>query len=221
MEIEIRNFAALLALKNGPRRVAYGLATTINETLKAIQVAEREQVRRQFQVRKSAFILREIAVIKQNDGASGFASAKRGIYIGRVAVGTKDRLLLSQFEKGGSRPAFSGASSVAVPVTGGPARPSFGRSVPTGLYVTALALRSVGKALQGAKGTFVIKSVGIFMRTRNDLVELYSFARHVVLHPKLGFLPTAKRVAEFQVPRLIHAQVMDAIRHDVAKGFAG
>lgn len=135
-EISIDSAKAVLFLKNGGRRLAYALVNTLNATAKEIQKAERAHAPQIFQLRKAEFVLRQLAIIQ-------FASVARASYEARISVGRKERLLLGMFEAGGDRPAFKGRR-VAVPIPGGPARPSISASVPDAFTFRKLQLRRVG-----------------------------------------------------------------------------
>lgn len=125
LDLQVDTTQLLLRLHNGEKRLAYAVVNAINQTARRIQEAERDRVRREFVVRRVDFMMREAAVIKP------FASVKDARPFAEVAVGDKQRLLLSKFEKGAERtPMTPGAKSVAVPLLGRPARPSIAGPVP-------------------------------------------------------------------------------------------
>jgi len=129
-------------LKNGGKRMAFAVVNALNNTAKEIQRGERARVQSQFTLRKRDFVLREAAVIRAAAGGSGFASVSQRRFEARISVGQKPRLLLSGFEAGDLRRPVKG-KNVAVPITGGPARPSFGSSVPKPFTFAGLSLRRV------------------------------------------------------------------------------
>src|SRR5689334_19525028 len=170
MTVSIDATRPLALLKNGGKRMAYAVVNAMNATAKEIQKEERERVRQQFTVRKNDFIMREAVVIRGAQGGSGFASVGKTRFEVRIAVGQKARLLLSGFESGDERRPVKGRN-VAVPLTGGPARPSFSSSVPgSGFEFRDLDLRQVTGAgrskrkrrsagatqWKGARRTFVL-----------------------------------------------------------------
>ena len=151
------------------KRLAYNTALALNETAKAVQLAERANLDRKFTLRKTGFIYRLIKIFK-------FASARQGRPWVEIGIDpTKKRVLLGMFEKGGEKQPFKG-KSVAVPVTGGPARPTFTQSVSAQYWFSRLRLRghttSTGKVqFKGAQRSFMLspaggklKFAGIFQR---------------------------------------------------------
>jgi hypothetical protein len=149
-EVSIDAARTLALLDHGAKRMAFAVVNALNQTAKEIQAGEREHVAESFQVRKPDFVLRQAAVIKAAAGGSGFASVGAGRFEARISVGEKPRLFLSGFEAGDERVPFKG-KNVAVPVTGGPARPSFGSSVQEAFTFRSLNLRPVGPRGQGKR----------------------------------------------------------------------
>ena len=133
----------------GPRRLAFAVVNAINRTAKLVQAAEIEHVRDVFTVRKTAFLL---GTPSRPGGAAArirpFASVKDTRPYAEVSVGAssdsaKRTLLLSQFEAGGIRRPFTpGAKAVATPITGRPARPTIGSSVPKDYTFSGLKLKA-------------------------------------------------------------------------------
>jgi hypothetical protein len=112
----------------------------LNHTAKEIQKGEREHVGRAFTVRKRDFVMRQAAVIRAEGGGSGFASVGKTRFEARISVGQRPRFFLSGFEAGDERRPVKGRN-VAVPIQGGPARPSLGASVPEAFTFRGLQLR--------------------------------------------------------------------------------
>lgn len=140
IDLQVDDTDLLLKLRNGERRLAYAVVNAINVTAKEVQKAEFEHVRREFVVRKAKFFFGSES---RPGGVAArittFASVGRSrpfaeITGGRTSKGgdqaAERRLLLTTFEEGGRRRPFTrGAKSVAVPLTGRPARPGFNRGV--------------------------------------------------------------------------------------------
>lgn len=132
LQIDTKNL--LLRMRNGEKRLAYGVANAINETAKRVQQAEFEHVDAEFTIRKRAFFFGTPA---RPGGVAArikpFASVKQGRAYAEISVSQKARgsleLLLPVFERGGEKKPAKG-KTVAVPVTGGPARPHFKDPVP-------------------------------------------------------------------------------------------
>lgn len=205
MEITVSVDAArpLALLRNGSKRMAFAVVNALNHTAKEIQKGELARVRSEFTVRKHKFIAREAAVIRGAGGGSGFANVKQGRFEVRIAVGQKPRLLLSDFEAGGTKRPFKGRK-VAVPLTGGPARPSFGQAVPEAFMFRGLKLRRVRGGVKGAHRTFILKQTarapqgGVFQRVgpgRGDIRMVYSFAPAPRLDRRLRFIQTGEAIA--------------------------
>jgi hypothetical protein len=154
LDVRVEAAGVLLALRNGQRRASYAVVNSVNATIKLVQPAVRGRVTSRLTVRKSEFIKREAGVIRGAGGGSGFASVAQSRFQARIQIGEKDRLLLGKLETGGTRPSFGGGRRVAVPRTGGPARPSFASPVPASLRVQALRLIKVrrGQVQKTRKG---------------------------------------------------------------------
>lgn len=140
--MDVRAAEVLKGLALGEKQVAYAIANAINTTVKTGQGRERSKIPGVFHLRKREFVERQVAVIKP------FASAKERRFSATVSVGQKPRLLLSQFEAGGTRTPFKG-KNVAVPMTGGPARPSIQASVPREYTFQGLRIIKAGKTRKG------------------------------------------------------------------------
>lgn len=208
------NVSPLLSrMRNAQRRIAYGTVNAINNTAKKIQEVERAELRRHFAVR-TQFIERQVAVIKP------FASVPQGRPFAIISVGQRSRLLLSTFEAGGDRPPFKGRR-VAVPITGGAARPEFTDPVPEALRFRALRIHRERRGkkgrdsrLVGELGTYVVPGVGVFQRTADGSHLLYKFKDHVQLRPRLGFVETADRTAAQWFTEFMEREVVEAIARD-------
>lgn len=220
MQITLRTDTSslLLRLRNGERRLAYAVVNAINATAKRIQAIERDRVEDVFTIRKSAFMRREAAVIKP------FASVGQGRAHAEIAVGQKPRLLLSAFERGGEKkPATPGAARVAVPVTGGPARPTFPQTVPPELRIGKLRFdrTKTGRRRAGVTRTktYLVPEVGIFQRLSNAASKaVYLFRRSPRLQPRLRFVETAQKEADRLFAEEMERQVVEAISRAKGRG---
>lgn len=182
------------------RKLAFAVTDGINETAKQIQASERENLARRFTIRtpqSKKFLDLQAAVIKP------FASVKKGLLYAEVAIGQKDRLLLSGFETGVERKPVVG-KVIAQPVTGSPARPGFSDPVAKQFTFKSMQLKAQqGKhgevRYEGKRGTFTIPGIGVFVRNgkgKRDIELLYAYARHQKLPKKLGWISRAKAVAD-------------------------
>lgn len=215
---------AVLKLRNGEKRLAFGVQEGINDTLKTIQQAEDEHVAGIFTIRKAPFFF---GTPGRPGGAAArittFASARKNKAFGEIQAGIGGRksggqVLLPMFETGGARPLGTvGAKAAAVPITGGPARPSQTTSVPDDWTIKRLKLRRApapeGKRrrrlkagekpkLVGAHDTFLVRKSsglpfgGIIERVSKDETKLvYKFVADEHLDDRLGWMPIAEQVA--------------------------
>jgi hypothetical protein len=124
------------------KRLAFAVANAINDTAKEVQRKERVNLDKKFQIRRSTFMYRLIKITQ-------FASAKKGVPFADIEIDTtKARVLLSIFEEGGDRLPIKG-KNVAVPVTGGPARPSFSSVVPDAFTFQKLGFKRLALTQHG------------------------------------------------------------------------
>lgn len=223
INVNIDSAVLLRRLRHGEQRMAFAVVNAINNTAKKVQEAERARVLSDFTVRKSEFITRQAAVIQ-------FASVGRAIPYADIYVGQKKNLLLAQFEVGGPRkPQTPGAKRVAVPVIGGPARPTFAHSVPSELLISKLhftltrpigappaagrrgkrSRKTIGETIRfGRDHTFLVPSVGVFQRIgRNKSVLVYAFVDHEQLPKKLKFVETARAVTDRWFHELLEREI--------------
>jgi hypothetical protein len=226
IEVSIDAARPLLLLKNGGRKMAYALVNALNTSAKAVQAAERARVLGQFVVRKREFILRQAAIIK-------FASVGRERYEASISVGQKKNLLLARFEGGGPRQPVKGRTA-AVPIIGGPARPSFAQSVPDPFAFAQLQLKPVGGRskrragnavgqYKGAQRTFELPHTarapegGVFQRVgpgRGDIRLVYAFVRNQKpIDTRLRFLPTGRDAALKTFGPALRSEVRASFEH--------
>jgi len=210
--------ALVRRLRHGEKRLAYAAVNAINRVAKRAQKEIRTHVESVFVIRKREFVLREAAKI------SPFASVKQARAFAEIAVGQKPRLLLSLFERGAKRePVTPGATFVAEPVVGGPARPDFGAPVPPEFRMSRLRFdkTQTGKVRVAAKRTqtYLIPGVGIFQRLSGEASRaVYIFTRGKKLDPVLRFVVTVKRVAEKWLREEFEREVVKAIAHSRGEG---
>jgi len=107
--------------KRYDKNLAYSTAQALNATVLEAQKRIRAHMRQVFHVRRADFIDRSIKVF-------AFASVGQDRVYAEIGIDQKPRLLLSVYETGGQRVPFKG-KSMAVPLTGGVARPSASASV--------------------------------------------------------------------------------------------
>lgn len=130
----------LLKMRNGEKRLAYGVSEALRATMLQMQSAIQEHTLRAFTTRKVEFIRRFSCVIEK------WPSPRDARPWGEMAVGMPSKagtLLLAYYEQGAPRRPFTpGAKSVAVPILGRPARPSFAQGVPPVFTFQGMALKA-------------------------------------------------------------------------------
>jgi hypothetical protein len=199
IKVNIDPLTLLEGLRKSEKRMVYALTDATNSTLGLAQRVQQDRVLRMFTIRRPDFIRREAAKIL-------FANVRATRVYGEIYVGDKSRLILASFEEGGQRP--RARDSVAVPITGSPARPSFPSPVPTPLFYKRLFPGRSRKAQKGRAGAYVVPDVGIFVRQQGQESELvYKFDEDVRVPKKLGFEATVERVALEWFPRYIQQNV--------------
>jgi hypothetical protein len=218
IDLQIDSAPLVLRLRNGERRLAYAVVNAINNTAKRIQDAERRRVDDEFTVRKKEFIRREAAVIKP------FANVRQSRAFAEIAVGQKPRLLLSAFERGFEREPFTpGATKIAEPVVGGPARSRFTAPVTPELRMSRLHFDRTkrGKRRAGVTRTktYLVPTIGIFRRIAKDATRaVYLFTRGKRIKPRLHFVETAEREAQKWFGEEMERGVIEAIAHARGRG---
>jgi hypothetical protein len=234
--VSVDSAEVLRGLGMAPARVKYAVVNALNKTIRLGQERVRARARGgRFILRKPDFVLRQVAVIRGRNGGSGFASVRDERFEARMAVGEKPRLLLSSFEEGGERRPFKG-KNVAVPLPGGPARPSERASVPEAFTFKALRFtkgprvaggsprarrqRGAPARWRGAQRTFILTRTrnaphgGVFQRVgpgRSDVRMVYSFSAGVRIPRTLGFVDTARRASAAFQPALV-AEIASSIK---------
>lgn len=120
------------------KKIAYAGVNAINRAVKDVQKREHDNARSKLHLRGGPgeqLILRSVAKIFQ------FASVNKNVPYAEIGIDTpKPRMLLTGLELGGVKTPFIG-SRVAVPITGGAARPSMDSSVPGNLRIASLTLQ--------------------------------------------------------------------------------
>lgn len=144
------------------KNLAYSTSQALNAVAKDAQAAERAHLDRTFHLRRAGFMYRLIKIFQ-------FSNARQGIPFVEIGVDGKSRVLLGIFERGGAREPFKGRN-VAVPITGGEARPSEMSTIPGEFTFQKMKFRKHVTAngqtqWKGESGTFLIPNVGVFQRT--------------------------------------------------------
>ncbi len=166
MMIDLRMDVQRLVQRLGltEKQLGYVAVNALNATAQRVVDAEREHLRAAFILRKAEFMLRQVAILKK-------ASARDARPYAEIRVGTKldthkgGELLLASFEAGGARVPFTpGAKSVAVPLTGRPARPSISGPINPAYSFAGMHLVAYfrGKRLTKKRRGRKVVDVGLF-----------------------------------------------------------
>lgn len=175
VDIDAKQVVKLVS--NVIRQLPYATNAAITRTSKEAVDAGKKELAAHLQIRKP-FILGRVKILQYS---------KVGNLTAIIGIDSKVQgspLILAFLETGGEKLPSSG-DGIAVPLTGSPARPSFPRSVPTGLRYKNLALTN----REGKKKTFVIPNVGVFQRiapgkSNDATVEIYTFKPSAKLPPR-------------------------------------
>lgn len=217
MKIELDISGALALTDLILRKVPYVTNNALTVTAKEVVETERAALTREFQVRKQ-FILNRVQIVKYSRPNDLWTM----VAINQNVAGGE--LLLTMFEQGGEKTSEFGPE-VAVPMTGGPARPAFAQTVRPSLMYKALNIEkritALGKVQwKGDRRTFVIPGVGIFQRgsgkrkgkraARGDgekrgdgeITLLYSFHRSVPLRARMHFVAVARELVQRRFPEI-------------------
>jgi hypothetical protein len=146
LKAEWDNKNVLLRLRNGQKRMAYAVVNALNKTARDIQQAEFANVRRKFSVRVPNFFFGTEARPGGVAAKVTFANVRRGVFAaevatGKAALGGKRRVILPQFEEGGTVGPTQGRGLKAVPLTGpGRARPEMAAKIDKKFTFSAMNL---------------------------------------------------------------------------------
>lgn len=236
IDLDVDVAPLILRLRNGERRLAYAAVNAINATAKRVQLAEIENVREHFTIRKPTFFFGTPA---RPGGVAArirpFASVKQGRAYAEIAVqapasrgAVARQTLLPMFEAGGKRPTFTpGAKQVAVPLVGGPARPQQAESVPRAFTFSALHFErsSSGKQFRGRQRTFIVNRAGgggaVLQRTgpgAEDVRTVYTFQPPPTLDRRLRWMATAQRVADVWFREEMEREAVKAVQFARGQG---
>lgn len=240
IDVNVEPALLLQRMEHGVKRLAFSVAAAINSTALAVQAAEVAHARHALTIRKEDFILGKPGRGGQIAIISPFANVYQNRPYAEIAVGAKTGLLLSEYEAGGARVPFKGSGAVAVPVIGGPARPSFAEAVPTAFKFASLRLRltprkpgakrarhapgvAIGPNQQpvryGLEDTYQVPGVGVFQHVVGGGSRLvYAFVHGERIEPKLDFVGIAERVADRVFARELESEIDDVlIRHGLTR----
>ena len=204
------------------RKLPFATNNALTRTAQELVQVERDELKTEFQVRKQ-FILNRVRITKYSKPGDLWTRVE----IDRNVSGGE--LLLTMFEDGGEKLPGHG-SELAVPITGGPARPNFSQSVRPSLLYKALNMQkhtTAGGKIQykGDRRTFVVPGIGIFqrgsskkrigkssslgkfqgrggaeLRDTTGSTLIYRFKPGVPLHQRMHFVKTARQMVGTRFP---------------------
>lgn len=193
------------------KKVNQAAKAALSKTVLQVQHQERVELNRMFTIRKASFMRNRIKIFKFPK-----VSADGSGLVAVIGINGKVRgspLLLSVFEEGGKKSPVHG-SRIAIPITGGKARPAFRKGVPPSYRISRLNFtKNKGGIPVGNKRTFILPTKGgeyaVFQRggggrslgEDKDISPLYIFKNNVPLKKRMQFVKTATELAEFALPR--------------------
>ncbi|WVR18326.1 hypothetical protein y223_00046 [Bordetella phage PY223] len=197
-------------LSGNVKKMNQAAKAALSKTVLQVQHAERIELNRMFTVRKAAFMRNRVKIFK-------FPKATPDGLVAVIGINDKVRgspLLLATFEDGGKKSPVQG-SRVAIPITGGKARPAFRKSVPPSMRIDRLNFqKNKGGIPIGVKRTFILPTkrgeYAVFQRgpggrsTGPDkgMSPLYIFRNTVSLKKRMQFVKIAHDLASEQLPKL-------------------
>ncbi len=144
------------------KKIPYATNNALTRTAQELVELERGELVKEFHIRTD-FTLKRVKIMKYSKAGSLWTYV--GIDQSNVKGGD---MLLTMFEEGGTKEPERG-SELAVPLTGGPARPSMDQTIKPSLLYKQLRMMphvtSGGNTqYKGDRRTFVIPGLGIFQR---------------------------------------------------------
>ncbi|MGD9663800.1 MAG: DUF6441 family protein [Novosphingobium sp.] len=191
------------------KKVNQAAKAALSKTVLQVQHQERIELNRMFTVRKAAFMRNRVKVFK-------FPKATPEGLVAVIGINSNVRgspLLLSVFEDGGKKSPVQG-SRIAIPITGGKARPAFKKGVPAAYRMNRLNFTKNKDGIPvGRQRTFILPTkkgeYAVFQRGKGgrslgadkDISPLYIFKNTVPLKKRMHFVKIATDLAGFALPR--------------------
>lgn len=231
----------------GQKKLVFDVVQALRNTLLKAQEAVNLRVSQKFTIRQRAFLIGDGGARKGGQAAiiKPFPNVGQSRIYGEIAVGHPKGgtgpLLIARFEDGGEREPFKGVGAAAVPVIGGPARPSFGQSVEKAFRFSQLNLREVSvgarearlqgreaphpagaRVFHGRYRTFELSKTvrqphgAVFQRIGPgpaDLRLVYVFRSGEHLDRRLEFVSTVQQAIHRWFPEYLQQQALLAIAH--------
>jgi hypothetical protein len=190
------------------RKLPYVLNDSITEVAKLVVEAEREQLARDFTIRKN-FLTGRFKILQYSRTSDLTAI----VGIDNNVQGSP--LLLGFFEEGGTKEPTTGPD-LAIPLTGEAARPSFASLIPTALLYKNLqiSMKVQGHTaiFPGLQNTYLVAGVGVFQRDGKNSELIYSFKPSVHLRPRTHMIELAKTVINESFARIFNKNFVEEIQ---------
>lgn len=197
-------------LSGNVKKMNQAAKAALSKTVLQVQHAERIELNKEFTVRKASFMRNRVKIFK-------FPKATPDGLVAVIGIDSRVKgtpLLLAAFEDGGKKSPVQG-SRVAIPITGGKARPAFKKSVPASMRLPRLNFqKNKGGIPIGAKRTFILPTkkgeYAVFQRgpggrslgADKNMSPLYIFRNNVPLKKRMQFAKIATDLASEQLPKL-------------------
>jgi hypothetical protein len=152
---------ALKVTAQAIRKIPYATNNALTAVAKEMVAAGKVEIQSDFTVRKSGrqSIVNRVQILQY----SKVADLTTIVGINPDVQGSP--ILLGFFEEGGTKEPDNGPG-IAIPITGSPARETFGDAVTRALLYTKLQLQlaATGNRIEGLQQTYEVPGVGIFQR---------------------------------------------------------
>jgi hypothetical protein len=189
------------------RKMPFVLNDSITEVAKLVVAAEQDQLRKDFTIRKD-FLTGRFKVLQYSRTSDLTAI----VGIDNNVQGSP--LLLGFFEEGGEK--LPTGPELAIPLTGGAARPTFAMGVPTALLYKNLQISMQVKGqtaiFPGLQNTYLVEGVGIFQRTDKKSELIYAFKRSAPLRPRTHMIELAQIVIRDSFARIFNKNFVEEIQ---------
>jgi hypothetical protein len=190
------------------RKLPYVLNDSITEVAKVVVEAEREQLARDFTIRKN-FLTGRFKVLQYSRTSDLTA------IVGIDSRVQGSPLLLGFFEEGGEKLPTAGPE-LAIPLTGEAARPSFASLIPTSLMYKNLQISMKVKGrtaiFPGLQNTYLVQGVGVFQRDGKSSELIYSFKRSAPLRPRTHMIELAQIVIRDSFAKIFNRNFVEEIQ---------
>lgn len=169
------------------KKISYATNNALTRVAKEMQAEGQKELVANFTVR-SRFIVTRLQIL-QYSKRSNLTTV-----VGINADVQGSPLLLGFFEDGGTKESIYG-DSMAIPITGSPARPNFSQAVVRSLRYENLNIAN----RKGSRRTYIVPNVGIFERVKKGnapdaTILIYAFEKSAQLKKQIGLIAVMQAV---------------------------